>query len=124
MSYWNKEEAVLHSSLFAKGQSQGRCAQYTRQAIEAGGVPLLRHGSAKDYGASLLAAGFVALDFTPLNYEPGDVVVIDGFEGHPHGHMAMYNGTNWVSDFVQRDLYPGRAYRHHRPPFTVYRHKN
>ena len=32
-------------------------------------------------------------------------------EGHPHGHIAMYSGNHWISDFVQRDMWGGNAYR-------------
>lgn len=82
---------------------------------------LFQHNSAKDYGSSLKAAGFSQLTADNGIYLPGDVVVINGFAGNPHGHMALYNGTNWVSDFMQRDLYPGRSYRAHRPTYIIYR---
>lgn len=58
----------------------------------------------------------------PLSYVAGDVVVIDGIPSSPDGHMAMYNGTEWVSDFVQRDLYPGPRYRTSQPSYKVYRY--
>jgi hypothetical protein len=101
--------------------SRNDCAKYTRRAIEAGGVILARHNSAQDYGPSLQAAGFSPLVSDNGVYLLGDVVVINAFAGKPHGHMAMFNGTNWVSDFVQRDLYPGPDYRTHRPIYTIYR---
>ena len=122
MSYWNKEDAVLYLDINAAEQSKGKCAQYTREAIEAGGLVLAHNASARQYGDSLQAAGFTPLNFTPAAYEKGDVVIIEGFQGHPHGHMAMYDGTHWVSDFKQRGIYPGHAYRKHQPGFTVYRH--
>jgi hypothetical protein len=119
MSY-NVNAALEYLDNHAGGHSHGHCAQYTREAIEHGGLTLQRHVSAKDYGTSLLNAGFV--EVSTSDYRRGDVVVIQGIPGHPHGHMAMFDGDQWVSDFKQRTLYPGDAYRHAHPSFIVYRH--
>jgi len=103
-----------------------KCAQYTREAIEAGGVIVANTRSAKDYGPYLWNAGFVPVTTpTPVPTEVlrrGDVVVIEGFPEHPHGHMAIYDGENWVSDFVQRELYPGPRYRNSKPRYQIFRH--
>ena len=117
---WDKKKAVEYILANAQAFSTGRCAEYTRKAIEAGGIELSRTADAKNYGPKLTAMDFtVVSDTIP---EAGDVVVIDGFEGNSHGHMAMYDGSAWVSDFVQRDLYPGPGYRTHKPQYKVYRH--
>ncbi len=118
---FNVNEAVSYLDHHAHGHSLGRCAEYTRNAIEHGGLILERHGSAKDYGTSLLRDGFVEVQGYS-DYRKGDVVVIQPIPGHPHGHMAMFDGEHWVSDFKQRTLYPGGAYRSYAPSFTVYRH--
>jgi hypothetical protein len=117
---WNKEVAIKYLNSHAHVKSHHLCGRYTREAIEAGGITLIRHDSAKDYGPSLRAAGFEPVTDTGA-YLPGDVVVIDGFPGSTDGHMAMFNGENWVSDFVQRELYPGSGYKAHRPGYTIYR---
>jgi hypothetical protein len=119
---WNKEKAIEYLNSHANSASLGRCAQYTRKAIEAGGVTLIQHLSAKDYGPSLIQVGFYALDFDPTVYEAGDVVIIGTFTGNAHGHMAMFNGEVWVSDFKQRELYPGPGFRRHKPSYTIYRY--
>ena len=44
--------------------------------------------------------------------------------GNPNGHMAMWNGTQWVSDFRQghgTNPYPSAGYRSARPSLTYYR---
>jgi hypothetical protein len=93
-----------------------------RKAVEAGGAHLIHHTSAKDYGDSLERVGFRALSGA-ANFVAGDVVVVHAMTGHPHGHMAMFNGHIWVSDFKQsHGLYPGPSYRKTKPPYTVYRH--
>lgn len=121
---WQVDLAVKHAQTHAEPHSTSQCAKYTRQAIEAGGVTLQRHGSAKDYGASLVKIGFMALE-SNASYKPiqGDVVVISSFKGHPHGHMAIFDGKQWISDFKQRTLYPGNAYRKAKPAFKVYRYR-
>ncbi len=117
-------------------QSGGRCAQYVRDALDQGGglnvKPPANSISAKDYGSSLENAGFspvVSQTNSPAPYpapeyqpQKGDVAVIQPVTGHPDGHMEMYNGQNWVSDFQQRDFWPGNAYRSKQPSYTIYRH--
>jgi len=120
---WNQATAVKYLNSHASPISHGRCAEYTRKAIEAGGLSLIRHLSAKDYGSSLQMVGFVPFGQMTKGYLLGDVAVIDPIPGHPNGHMAMFNGSNWVSDFTQtHGLYPGPSYRSARPKFTIYRY--
>lgn len=170
----------------AKSASTGKCAYHVRLSLEAGGLNLSPHPrDAKDYGPTLLAAGFaVAHEFrtiqlespeseqkgeeaegasdsifhgdfpylpfdsvlvkfqqlftfrdtvslpsesaTPKEYAPqaGDVVVIQPHKGgSKEGHIAMYTGSAWVSDFRQRDLWGGPGYRKHKPTAVVYRPK-
>lgn len=118
---WNKQAALLHLNEHARSQSSGRCAEYVRKAIEAGGLRLTRRSSAKDYARSLLSTGFITVD--THHFESGDVVIIEPIAGHPHGHIAMFNGTIWVSDFKQsHGHYPGTRYRTVAPTFTIYRY--
>jgi hypothetical protein len=120
---WDIDKAVGYLQKHAQTHSLGHCAQYAREAIEAGGVILERHNSAKDYGSSLVKVGFQG--HSPLNvvkFLKGDVVIIQGFKNHPHGHMAMYDGSQWISDFKQRTLYPGPAYRKSKPSYKIYRY--
>lgn len=55
---WNKTTAVNHAKSHAGSHSQGRCAEYTRKAIQAGGITLGHTYHAKDYGPMLRSAGF------------------------------------------------------------------
>lgn len=120
---WNKNAAVTYLNTNAAPHSLGRCARYVREAVEAGGVRLIRHESAKNYGSSLTAVGFYAVSPEPSSYQLGDVAIIQPIPGHPHGHATMFNGQQWISDFRQNNgLYPGKGYRTHRPSFVIYRH--
>lgn len=122
---WDPQKSVKELKKNALSTSSGKCAKYTRIAIEAGGVVLTRHDSAKDYGSSLLAVGFEEIDIKDClggKYLAGDVVIIQNVTGHPHGHMAMYDGQYWVSDFVQSSIYPGPAYMQNNASYVIYRY--
>jgi hypothetical protein len=120
---FDSDRAVKTLDSQALPGSHSQCGEYTRKAIEAGGIVLARRHFAKDYGISLQAAGFVSMGQLRSGYLRGDVVVIEPIDGHPSGHMAMFNGTNWVSDFQQlHGLYPGLSYRMKQPRFTIYRY--
>lgn len=124
MADWDVNAAVEHLNANASGHSTGKCATYVRRAIEAGGnVHLQRTESAKNYGSVLEAAGFHALN--NVNPQAGDVAVMQSVPGHPDGHMAMFNGTIWVSDFKQlHGYYPGPEYRRLQPDVVFYRKLN
>ena len=38
-------------------------------------------------------------------YEKGDISVTENNDNHTYGHIAMWNGTKWISDFVQNSEY-------------------
>jgi hypothetical protein len=44
-------------------------------------------------------------------------------KSHPYGHIQMYNGTQWISDFKQKGFWPGADYRNVQPNFTILRWK-
>nr|WP_315174475.1 RHS repeat-associated core domain-containing protein [uncultured Flavobacterium sp.] len=123
---WNVDKAVETLNNNALTSSSGYCAKYVRYALEAGGVNTNgRPGSAKDYDTFLLKKGFNKV--SSLNYKPitGDIVVMEAFVGlkknHPHGHIQMYNGNKWISDFVQKDFWPGSDFRNAQPITTILR---
>ena len=135
---WNVDKAIQH--LRAKAgppYGVGKCATFVREAIEAGGATISRlgSGSAKDYGPRLIQAGFVAQAGAGTPYRKGDVAVIDGFtklagdgikKDHVDGHLAMYDGTDWISDFKQSGAtpYPGSDYEAAKPKVVIYRFPN
>lgn len=121
---WDKDKAVKRLDSHAAVKSAGSCAMFVRQAILAGGVNVAHAHYAKDYGSALVASGFVQV-LAPSAYQAGDIAIIQPVKGHPAGHMAMYDGQQWVSDFKQRrGLYPGEEYRRERPAFRIYRYQS
>lgn len=65
--------------------------------------------------------GFIAIGTYEMPRE-GDVIIIQPYAGgNPSGHMAIYDGAEWYSDFKQRDMWAGPGYRAARPSYTIYR---
>ena len=117
----NKFVAALnHNALPPFGQ--GICAKHVRIALETAGVNSAGHPvSAKDYGPFLKNVGFALVTDTPYTAQLGDIAVIQRTSKSVHGHIAGYDGTRWVSDFVQKELYPGPSYRTEKPRIDIYR---
>jgi hypothetical protein len=122
--------AVAELNRRALPESSGYCALYVRQALEAGGIDTSDHPrSAKDYGPYLTKWTFhmVTSNLESGNYRAtrGDIAVFKGYGTDPHGawngHIQMYNGKQWVSDFRQNFFTPGPGYRQPPVPYTIYR---
>jgi type VI secretion system secreted protein VgrG len=58
--------------------------------------------------------------------QKGDIAVFQPpNDKHRHGHIQMYNGTQWVSDFKQpRAFWPNKDYEDIKPPYVIYRPKD
>jgi hypothetical protein len=122
MAEYDVDKAVAHLDAHAGAKSLGKCAKFVRQAIEAGGirVRLTITGDAQDYGPSLVAAGFSVKSAGGAPAK-GDVAIIPAVKGHPAGHMCMYDGHRWVSDYKQtKGVYPAPEYRKEKPAVTFY----
>ncbi|MES2150099.1 MAG: CHAP domain-containing protein [Pseudomonadota bacterium] len=108
------------------GFGKGKCALFVRLALQAGGLrTAVWPVHAREWGPTLLAAGFHEIEvarpetFTPMK---GDVAIIQATSIRKSGHIQGYDGTNWVSDFVQRNgFWPGPEYRTEKPSYVVYR---
>lgn len=77
------------------------CARAVRMAMEAGGLSTEgrpRYGG--NYGPFLLSHGWYVLsnDTVP---QAGDICVSHGLGREGWGHISMYDGSKWVSDYVQ-----------------------
>ncbi|EPE7488824.1 hypothetical protein ACSMAF_000842 [Cronobacter universalis] len=115
----------------------GQCARYVKAALISGGASSAGSdiNAAKDYGAWLESIGFEAdKSATTVNtggvhsvssQRAGDVVVIQNAPGHQYGHMTMFNGTSWVSDYVQdKGFYPAQVYRDQNTKYVLYHYKD
>lgn len=61
----------------------------------------------------------------PDGYTPqkGDIAVFEPTDNHKYGHIQMYDGEQWRSDFKQNNFSPGSGYTKDGVPYTVYRNK-
>jgi hypothetical protein len=68
-----------------------------------------RPRSAGDYGPYLLSLG--ASEVAADNYvaQTGDIAVFAKTETHPHGHIQIYGGSQWISDYKQNRFQPYRS---------------
>lgn len=99
--------AARAASRAALGRSLGRCALYVRKALQSAGYKFTPLPSAYQYAHGTLAgAGFTKISNN--NYVPqvGDVVVFNRTSKNPHGHIQIYDGNQWVSDFRQNKFSP------------------
>lgn len=125
MADFNRQQfaTYLRANISPQPFGEGRCAHFVRLALAAGGLtPANPPEDAKDWGATLLALGFAVLDADPAQAVMGDLAVLQPPAGEPpFGHLQGFDGANWISDFIQRDFWPGPAYRAAPPPFALYR---
>lgn len=123
---FDKDKFATHLTTHAGKRSQSHCAKFVRLALEAGGADTKGHPvSAKQYGPILTRNGFRAItvaDPARFIFAKGDVVVMEPTKkGNQAGHIAAFDGKNWVSDFVQAGFWPGLAYKQEKPSYVVYR---
>lgn len=90
--------------------SRSMCAWYVIKAMWRGGCPIGLI-PAYAYEKTLPQMGFNEIpteDYRPMI---GDISVLFQNEKSHFGHIAAWNDKQWVSDFKQKSIYPGRKYR-------------
>lgn len=109
--------------------SGSKCGRAVTLALEAGGLNTQgRENYAGNQGKYLLKSGWQQLPDDVTDFKAGDICVIKGLgskdkDGNRIGHMAMFDGQQWVSDFYQKDwdVYHGQAKRGVNTHFYRYR---
>ena len=107
---WNIRRACewLHSH--AGANSRHACAKYVRMAIEAGGLSTVgRPNWAWKYIDYLPNIGFKFIGRFKRNDsyrpQPGDIAVYTkGGDKSVPGHICMWTGNEWASDFKQKSM--------------------
>ena len=104
----------------AKKQSTGWCAKYVANALEAAGFKFERQTSAYLYRTNgiLIKMGYREIG-KQSSYAKGDITVTDRNAYYPDGHIAMWSGSQWISDFFQKSEY---VYPSNQPPVYYYRY--
>lgn len=99
----------------------GHCARAVRLALEQMGINTSDHPLyAKNYGPYLLKWGFSEIPKTGYTAKEGDIRVFQNYPGGSQaGHIDMYNGKNWVSDFIEHNPFPNSEYK--SSSYKIYR---
>ena len=107
------DKAVDYVIANAASKSLIACALYVRKAINAGGIKG-SWGDAWQYITALPTLGFTDLGKI-TDFEKGDIVVFNKTGNRKYGHISMWTGSQWVSDFKQKSIivhtdYNGKDY--------------
>ena len=60
---------------------------------------------------ALKRMGFDEVAAEGYSPQTGDIVVFPKVDGHIWGHIQMWNGRQWISDFMQKGFYAAAGYR-------------
>ena len=108
-------------------QSTRLCAHYVSNALQASGLKFNRPRYAYQYhtNGTLTKLGFNMIYSGLGKYDAkvGDICVVNKFntpDEKEHYHVAIYDGKNWVSDFVQQSSLAWNIYKGVRPNNGVY----
>ena len=107
---YDSAKAAAYVTANAEKKSRNCCAWYVMKALHAGGSPAYIL-PAYAYSWLLPQLGFdevAAEGYTP---QMGDIVVFPKVDGHIWGHIQMWNGQQWISDFMQKGFYAAVGYR-------------
>lgn len=129
------EKAVSTLISLASATTQSKCALHIRLALDAGGVMIRPTiGQAKLFNPVLERYGFKNIRLTKgvlidnqdcRRYKPelGDIAVIPNVPGgRSEGHIAMFTGEFWYSDFKQIDMWGGPLYRQVSPDVAIFKY--
>lgn len=112
----------------------GKCGAHVSETLRSMGLnfyspEVLHNGKyvhyAEDFGPALIKVGFMEID-KRYDREIGDIRVFPHTSAaHPAGHVDMWNGKHWVSDFIEINEYPGKMYldEYNSGNYKVYRLK-
>lgn len=98
----------------AKPKSVGFCARFVVNGMVNAGLSVERQDAYRYYTSNLLEkAGFKKIargttlnEANKISFQKGDVIAFDKSPEHKYGHIQMFNGKQWVSDFKQNRFTP------------------
>ncbi len=99
--------AAARASRVALSSSSGYCARYVRKALQSAGYEFTPNPSAYQYATrgTLDKAGFSKIS-NDMPTQVGDVIVYDRSSQRPNGHIQIFDGADWISDFRQNSISP------------------
>ena len=118
MQFYDGEKAADYATSNALSRSHTLCAGFVMRALWSGHCYIGLY-PAWAYKYVLPLYDFKFVDTT--HYRKGDIIVYPAVGKHIWGHIAIYNGRQWVSDFKQRNKVVAPAYNRVKP--TLFRYK-
>lgn len=106
---YSNEKTVTYATSHAAKKSRSMCAWYVTKSMWHGGCPIGLI-PAYAYEKTLPQMGFK--EISSEGYKPikGDICVLPQNKISHFGHIAIYNGEKWVSDFKHKSPYPNSTY--------------
>ena len=108
--YYSNDRTVEYITSHAEKESRCMCAGYVMRGMWHGGCPIGLI-PAYAYSKTLPQMGFEEISVKVYKPMKGDISVVPSNNIHPFGHIAVYNGKQWVSDFKQNHILPSKAYK-------------
>lgn len=122
---FNSAKAADHMVHNARDKSIHCCAWYTMRGLQTGGCPAIIL-PAQWYSWFLPMVQFEEVSTVGYVPQSGDVVVFERPSSYSWrkisqwwGHIAMYDGEQWISDFKQNRMNPYRS----DVPYRIFRFK-
>ena len=126
-AYKKVAAAASYARQHAEIRSKRKCAHYVSNALQAKGFKFSRPRYAYQYhtNGTLTKLGFNMIYSGLGKYDAkvGDICVVNKFntpDGNEHYHVAIYDGKNWISDFVQQSPEAWNIYKGVRPNNGVF----
>ena len=120
---YNINKAVSHAEKHHCQKSHSCCAWFVMRAMQSGGCPMIilpawTYRDALPFYGYHEVASSMGNQMNGFHPQKGDVVGIENGKHSIWGHIAIYTGNCWISDFKQKTMSPYR-----KPvPYKIFRH--
>ena len=108
---YSNEEVIKYITENKEPKSKTMCAWYCMKAIRKGGCYNCYIYPAYAYDKILPQLGFKKVSIDNYSPKAGDISVLPKNSKSRFGHIAIYNGSKWISDFEQNSIFPNKNYR-------------
>lgn len=110
---FNVDKATNPLSEHAFSHSHNCCAWFVMRAMQSGGCPAIIL-PAWAYRYYLPIIGWEEININSSIPQKGDVSIFPYTKNHIFGHIAMWNGEQWISDFKQKNIIVSKDYTTYR----------
>ena len=122
-AYKKVAAAASYARQHARSGSIKKCARFVANALRAKGINVPVQDAYHYHSDNILSKhgfGIVHRGLDKYDAKVGDICVVNRFPGHQWGHIAIYDGENWISDFVQQNSLAWNIYKGVRPNNGVF----